>query len=91
MSPRAEGEPAEFEPISWWGGRRRNRRQRAEVDRSEGACPECHSTKHVVPIYYGEPTPEFNRKAHKGQVVLGGVRDPEGRPRRHCKQCGRDF
>jgi len=90
MSPRAEGEPSDHEPISWWGARRR-RRKDAQLGSSQDACPECRSSAKVVPIYYGEPTPDASAKARSGQLVLGGNRDPGGRPRRHCKQCGRDF
>jgi len=90
MSPHAEGEPIKREPIGWLGARKR-RKKRNDDFSPEDVCPYCHSAEKVVPVYYGEPTAEMNKKSRSGKLVLGGNKNPDGRPRRHCKGCGLDF
>jgi len=91
MSPHAEGESTRHEPIDWFGTSRRRKKRRERNANPEDACPQCRTAEKVVPIYYGKPTEDLNKKSRRGELVLGGDRNPEGRPRRHCKGCGLDF
>jgi len=90
MSPRAEGERPTSEPVGFFGARKRKKKRRDDST-SEDACPYCHTAEKVVPIYYGEPTEDASKKSHNGELVLGGIKNPDGRPRLHCKECGLDF
>ena len=49
-------------------------------------CPKC-SSKNVIPIVYGLPSPELFEKAEAGKVKLGGCCVGENDPEIYCKDC----
>lgn len=59
------------------------------VNRKPAKCPICKGR--VVPIVYGEPTPEIGIKAKRGEVVLGGCIIYQGIPQWRCLECETDF
>jgi hypothetical protein len=61
-----------------------------KVTKIRPICPDCGSRK-VIPLAIGYPTPETQRQAELGRVVLGGcLGDPEN-PGWHCKDCEREW
>lgn len=48
-------------------------------------CPTCGSAGHVVPIVYGEPSPQLVAMAERGEVTLGGCFVTGKDPRWFCK------
>ena len=47
-------------------------------------CPECNS-KDVIPIMYGMPDPEMQKKYDQGKIKLGGCSiDIDNMPDRYC-------
>ncbi len=50
-------------------------------------CPVCGSKK-VVPILWGLPSEEGGRRAHDGEVVLGGCCVSDRDPSWQCRNCG---
>lgn len=54
-------------------------------------CSACKSTDAVVPVVHGEPGPELEAQAARGEVILGGCIIHEDSRPWHCKQCGQDF
>ena len=63
------------------------------IDRNEPnrnrRCPECGSER-VVPIVYGFPTPELERRAERGEVALGGCLLPADATR-YCSDCDSEW
>lgn len=59
------------------------------VRRKPIKCPHCKGK--VLPIIYGEPTPECGEKAAKGEIILGGCNIYQGLPRWRCQNCNTDF
>ena len=53
-------------------------------------CPACGSDR-VIPIGYGEPTPEGEAAARRGEVVLGGCIIGADSPAWACRACGEEF
>ena len=50
-------------------------------------CPEC-SSKDVIPIMYGMPDPEMQKKYDEGKIKLGGCSiDLDNMPDRYCNEC----
>ena len=60
------------------------------TDNKVPVCPECNS-ENVIPIVYGYPDYTAERKAKKGEILLGGcvigINDPEW----YCKECENKF
>lgn len=54
-------------------------------------CSGCNSTEAVVPVIHGEPEPELEAQAARGEVILGGCIVHEDSRPWHCKRCGEDF
>lgn len=54
-------------------------------------CSACNSTDAVVPVVHGEPGPELEAQAARGEVILGGCIVHEDSRPWHCKRCGEDF
>jgi hypothetical protein len=62
-----------------------------EPNIEEGVCPRCKAA-YVVPIVYGDPTPEAVKGAQEAKVVLGGYLPPdESAPNLHCYTCGYEW
>lgn len=51
-------------------------------------CSACNSTDAVVPVVHGEPGPELEARAARGEVILGGCIVHEDSRDWHCKRCG---
>jgi len=45
----------------------------------------------VIPILWGEPSPEAEEDAKAGRIVLAGCVVCDDDPEWHCKRCGKDF
>lgn len=54
-------------------------------------CPVCNKTDQVIPIVYGYPGEELDKKAQKGEVILGGCMVSEDNPRWYCKRDDKRF
>lgn len=54
---------------------------------SPQACPRCHSDE-VIPIVYGEPSPEMLEDSRAGRIALGGVTPGPEAPKWRCVMCG---
>ena len=54
-------------------------------------CPNCKSTKKVIPIVYGMPGWELGKQAEKGKIKLGGCCIGENDPEWFCKVCKVEF
>ena len=52
-------------------------------------CPHCKGK--VLPVIYGEPTPEYGEKVARGEIILGGCNIYQGLPRWRCQNCDTDF
>ncbi len=61
-------------------GKRKMGRKNSKV------CPECES-KNVVPIIYGMPTCEVQKKEEEGKIQLGGCCIMPDSPRYACNDC----
>lgn len=59
------------------------------VKRKPIKCPFCKGR--VVPIVYGEPTPEIDTKVKRGEVIFGGCIIYQGKPQWQCLDCKTDF
>ncbi len=57
-------------------------------NRAPGTCPGCSSTGQVVPILYGEHTPDDEEQTRLGLAVLGVRTAGDGAPRWECLICG---
>jgi len=57
-------------------------------------CPLC-SSNDTVPIFYGFPSHDsmepLLQAVDRGEIELGGCVILDGRPSRHCKNCGHYF
>ena len=53
------------------------------------ACPECGAIDNVVPLVYGRPGPELQKRAEKGEVHLGGCLMEYFNW--FCKECDKKF
>ena len=53
-------------------------------------CPTCASAD-VIPILWGEPSPEAEEDAKAGRIILAGCVVCDDDPEWHCKRCGKDF
>lgn len=66
-----------------------------ELEQKPDRCPKCGGR--IVPIVYGEPTPETGERAERKEVILGGcclMEDDEGNllsPQWGCVKCGREY
>lgn len=66
-----------------------------EVKEKPDRCLICGGR--IVPIIYGEPTPETGKRADRKEVIIGGciiMEDEEGNncsPQLGCVKCGREF
>jgi ribosomal protein S27E len=36
------------------------------------SCPKCNNNQTVVPLCFGRPSPDLQKAAQEGKVVLGG-------------------
>jgi len=54
-------------------------------------CPKCSSKDFVVPIEYGFPGTEMQKKYSQGKIELGGCGIKKDAPDWHCKECEFDF
>jgi hypothetical protein len=54
---------------------------------SPSKCPGCRTTGKLLPILYGEHSPEAEEQSRQGEVVLGVSCWHEG-PRWECLVCG---
>jgi len=55
-------------------------------------CPKCSSTDSVVPIVYGFPGTEMQKKySGEGKIELGGCVIEEDAPDWYCKECENHF
>jgi hypothetical protein len=52
-------------------------------------CPRCGGAS--LRIVYGLPTPELEREARRGRVVLGGCGIDGTEPTRQCRACGHEW
>ena len=54
-------------------------------------CPEC-SSKDVIPIMYGMPGPEMQKKYYEGKIKLGGCSIEEhDMTDRYCNDCEHEW
>ena len=56
------------------------------VSRKPAKCPHCGGK--VVPVVYGDPTPEVMDSAERGKVILGGCCIAPDSPDYACAVCG---
>ena len=59
------------------------------VNRKPCKCPHCGGK--VVPVIYGEPTPETYERSLQGEFVLGGCIIDDDNPDWECLECHRGF
>lgn len=76
-------------PLEWRNDMPEKRRSRR---RAPPACPQCAATD-VIPILYGEPTPDAWAAAQRGKIALGGclINDDGSDPQWRCRRCGVGF
>jgi len=62
-----------------------------KVSRKPVKCPKCGGK--VVPVLYGEPTPETGKRAKQGEFILGGCCIVEDTPMAQweCIKCEQGF
>ena len=53
-------------------------------------CPRCNSSN-IIPIIYGNPTPEQVKQEQAGSIILGGNAYGPNAPYWYCKSCGTYF
>lgn len=53
-------------------------------------CPAC-GAKDVIRIVYGLPTEKAMKRAHRGEIMLGGCVVTDSDPNRLCRACGRSW
>ena len=54
-------------------------------------CPKCSSNDSVVPIEYGFPGIEMQKKYSEGKIELGGCVIEKDAPDCYCKECEYHF
>lgn len=54
-------------------------------------CSKCNKSDKVIPILYGEPTPEAAEEEKQGLLVLGGCIVNESFPDWYCKRDKLEF
>jgi len=59
--------------------------------RPKPTCPNCKSSRPVIPIAYGMPPPDIMEKATKGKVVIGGCCLFGNDPNWYCKKCEKEW
>lgn len=57
----------------------------------KSTCPSCGQRDQVRPIVRGYPSPALERRAKRGEVVLGGCMVGYIDPLRYCKRCRISF
>jgi hypothetical protein len=58
--------------------------------RRPSKCSKC-SSKHVLPIFYGEPDVKMMEKSDNGKIILGGCVITDNDPDWQCLDCGMKF
>ena len=53
-------------------------------------CPNCGSSA-VIPIMYGDPSPEAWAAAERGELSIGGCIVENGMPKWFCTNCYHEF
>jgi len=61
------------------------------LNRTKPVCPSCSRADQVRPIVRGYPSPALERRAKRGEVVLGGCMVGYIDPLRYCKRCRASF
>jgi hypothetical protein len=59
-------------------------------NRPKPQCPKCGGTK-VIPIVYGFPSPGWEAKVERGEMVLGGCVTDGEEPDWECSKCSHQF
>ncbi|HDM89831.1 MAG: hypothetical protein DRQ06_05435 [Candidatus Hydrothermota bacterium] len=55
------------------------------------SCPVCGRKDQVIPIVYGEPSPEDMERAERGEIMLAGVLRYADAPTHYCRRCAHFF
>lgn len=55
------------------------------------SCEKCGSDAGVVPILYGEPSPNAEAARARGELVLGGCMIFDSQPAWYCRACKHDL
>ena len=70
------------------GGKTKHPRR---LTRERACCPKCGKKTSVIQIVWGLPTPETERKADRGDLVLGGCCVGPSDPTHYCRACEHSF